>query len=193
MAIERDLVAWATSLPPDWSYQVHEVHTGTIMHTPAAPPKNPIYGNFLNIYPNVHKARVWDSYRAARLVTNGIIAGIPPFLSLGYRGPQFSAQQEIADHNVKNLTDEICASVPFYLGKRETDKYGTVTAVEISDEIKVAEDATARDAFLLVFPLCVAAAMSRIPSSQKEWINKQIMILSRLTGSYTLEKVARGC
>jgi hypothetical protein len=192
--IENSLIAWAESLPPDWNYTVSPGYT----NSPSAPDEvrnHAVYGNVVNLYPSLDQARTWNLYRAARLMTNGIIAGLPAFRSVGYAGPKYSAQQDIAKMNVRKLADEICASVPYHYEVKSTAARGLDSAGQTtSRNIQMANTAniTSREAFILVFPLCSAVVMSGIPENQRAWLRSQILLMSKITGSYGLEKVAKG-
>jgi hypothetical protein len=100
--LERELMSWSQTLPEHW-WPVKIQH---------ASKQIPTYINTCEIYPSIHIASVWNTWRCYRLIVNKII------LAYDLTHNQSGHNSEISDrlHQVQAIVDSICYSVPFHLG-----------------------------------------------------------------------------
>ncbi|KAE8392590.1 Zn(II)2Cys6 transcription factor [Aspergillus alliaceus] len=112
--LDAELITWAMSIDPRWKYTVVEVKkTDDEDHR-----LHPIYGDHYHVYPNMMVSMVWNNYRFTRIILHEVI----PFLcsrqsqELG-RAPTYGPSEAHSAAITQQLAEDICASVPYHLGK----------------------------------------------------------------------------
>ncbi|KAJ0415903.1 hypothetical protein BJY00DRAFT_250442 [Aspergillus carlsbadensis] len=118
--IDRQLVAWAENVPDHW--RPVKLFSGIDVDVSI-----PTYQSVCEIYPSCQIGAIWNLYRVQRLLLARII--ITSLSTISDSTPTVSGlttdeEGWISDEFVENLhtlqmlVDEICHSVPFYLGNR---------------------------------------------------------------------------
>lgn len=117
IALDDDLVHWASNLPPSYEYE-----------SQPAPASAKAYSDYCDIYSSIFSAEVWNIYRSARMGANRLIVQRLPMLQC--EGAEQSCLQGVdalsngdelfSDLNVRLATLEllrtdICATIPFLL------------------------------------------------------------------------------
>lgn len=102
--LEAKYIAFASSLPSFWQY----------VEEPSDVAHVDVYSSTRHRYPDNRTAQFWNSYRMARIFLNGIMHGHARYL----RTPENSQLLAQAEHNVKQMAAEICASVPQFTDPR---------------------------------------------------------------------------
>ena len=100
--VDAKLATWPDMLPSNWN-PIH-VFTDTI---PWDVVDAGLYGESCHVYPDIIVCSTWNDWRHTRLKVLALIA------RLGNNDSNVRAA-----HSIQQLTDDICASVPFILGSR---------------------------------------------------------------------------
>ena len=178
--IDRNLSDWAQALPQQWTYKVHLIEKPFLCDIS--------YSDTIHIYSSKEHSTLWNRYRGARLATNSIINKLLDH-SANPLGPENLAEQDLARRNIQTFVDDICASVAFCLGRVVAAEPPIVLD---KDTGKKVHNVSARQAFLLSWPLIIASATSVISEHQRRWIQSQIMVVGQITGSGLLQSLASG-
>lgn len=114
-ALECDFATWAKTCSIDYIYQTVNLEQRV----------EDVFSDHYHVYSNVWVATAWNHYRCARLLTNEIILD-----QLGYLYVTNPTSPLLSSHpcyhestileantNLMHLCEDICASVPYYLGK----------------------------------------------------------------------------
>ena len=109
--VDQKLACWEASIPDEWQPQPASDLS------PAALLKFQAYGTRMDIYPDLWVTSVWNVYRVLRLIVQGVLMSCVERNPFGYLpniayGPQSNLQA------MRELVDDICASVPFSVGDR---------------------------------------------------------------------------
>lgn len=120
--LERELLHWSQALPEHW-LPLKVNLTNQI----------PMYSNTCEIYPTIHIASIWNTWRCYRLIVSKII------LEYGHMQNSFpnsesgrrlvNTDTSELSGQVQAIVDSICYSVPFHLGNR----FGECTIVDMFD------------------------------------------------------------
>lgn len=109
--LERELLRWSQALPEHWL---------PLKLKPTTP--IPMYENICEIYPSIHTASIWNTWRCYRLVVNKIILAYGhtqnPITELKSSRRPFDIETSECFNHVQAIVDSICYSVPFHLGNR---------------------------------------------------------------------------
>lgn len=152
--LECDLATWSKTCPLEFVYQ-------NINLTERV---DEVFSDHYHIYTNIWVATTWNHYRCARLLVNEIILDqlchvyeIDPLSPLFATYPHFSECQILeSNSNLIHLCEDICASVPYYLG------------VNLDGEIR--QLPKAMYANLLIWPLYAAGATGRVSELMINWV-----------------------
>ena len=112
MLLDNDLMRWYESAPKDWR--------AVLVAKPDLHPSIQaagVYGSHCEVFPHIHVARVINLYRCARILVLQVTDRCLELL-------ETPSQQHITPVRLKiradiqSLVDEICSTVPFFLGNR---------------------------------------------------------------------------
>ncbi len=152
--IDAELETWASTLPPQYVYDIVSI----------SEPSEEIFTDHYHQYRTLWIAMVWNSYRCIRVLVNELLLVHLLHLSLtqtGFPGePDIFSSYDSEVTRVKSvmmtLTHEICASVPFYLGYRESRK-------------STPKPPKAANGTLLIWPLYIVASMDIVSDMMRAW------------------------
>jgi hypothetical protein len=152
--IDAKLAIWAATLPPQYAYDI----------TAISEPSEEVFTDHYHVYRNLWIATVWNNYRCIRVLVNELL--LVHLLHLSQEQESFPNQQEFffsydseitrVKSVMMTLTHEICASVPFYLGYRESHKSPPPTPKAVNGN-------------LLILPLYIAASMDAVSNMMRAW------------------------
>ncbi|KAL6915445.1 hypothetical protein FSST1_006940 [Fusarium sambucinum] len=176
--LDLELSIWASSLSPKWSYAtaVNINNHPRMDYTPRV----------IHRYTDRYTARVWNLYRVSRLIIQSILLRTIAYLSSSTKRPPDEDQRDGIERMIMGLVDDICASVPYLLGH---DLSNMSLAVDNSDGRRVHHHETSTDTamsgtgapiggFSLIWPLSVACSAVPVPATQKEWMQRQLQLLT---------------
>ena len=169
--IDTNLAAWAHLVPPHWTPVAASIIPQSVRNAG-------IYKNRVDCYTDIWIASTWNTYRDCRILVQSII------LSCLRMTPSQDLQglkTMMAISTAHRLADEICASVPFFLGSQVESvrmKTGLV-------EYPFAETRPVSQTHRQIAPLMGAwfvlpclrnlqAGGLGLPSEQIDWLNGQI-------------------
>lgn len=171
---------WAQSVPKDWAW-----YPASGFDCPPDKPRDLfVYENKIDFYGEPNIAKVWNSYRSRRMMILFIILDCVRRLGSSFDyNLAYHARDSIKI--VKELVDDICASVPYLFGTKtfggsedracfEYPYYGTS---KLSSEHRRA--AAAHGAWSLIEPLNTSLNALGLRKGQKKWITGQIMRICR--------------
>ena len=176
------LLQWAANIPKNGMFTTQTV--------PGWPSEfgNISYHGTMHVYPDLQCAATWNRYRGARLVTNAIIllASVASDKAGGYICQESLTERDMAFSTIRDLVDDICASVAFHFGEPDD------SILEKLAKIRGNSTSSAQQVFPLVFPLLISAHVPGLSVNQRSWIKDQLMLVSKVTGSGVLELLAGG-
>jgi hypothetical protein len=143
--IEAALVCWAAK------WQIEQPYASII----AREPSPDIFSDHWHFYRDIFVADLWNNYRSIRININEIIIKqisllneFHPTPSMLQYSPDYENQLEVSKQTIVELSRQICAALPFYLGR---NLYTDNTKVESPYNLK-----NAARAKLILWPLYVA-------------------------------------
>ncbi|KAI9723679.1 MAG: hypothetical protein M1812_000979 [Candelaria pacifica] len=186
--MDVSIAEWAEDLPEAWSYEA-------VAHAEAMPDDLSVTNAFpgeIDVYQDLYIANVWNTYRIARFFVLSILmdsicwlASVPEY----QEGTEFLETLAI----VKQLVNEICASVPFHLCYRTSSAAYELQYPHsiVSDSINSHQPSTRTlGAYFLLLPLEVLlnnnAGMhpyrqwNYISAEQKTWLEGRMAYVRRL-------------
>ncbi|KAJ6040343.1 hypothetical protein N7444_009248 [Penicillium canescens] len=169
--IDTNLAAWAHLVPPHWTPVAASIIPKSVRNAG-------IYQNRVDCYTDMWIASTWNTYRDCRILVQSIILGC--LRMTPSQDPQ-GLKKMMAISTAHRLADEICASVPFFLGSQVESvrmKAGLV-------EYPFAETRPVSQTHKKVAPLMGAwfvlpclrnlqAGALGLPSEQIDWLTGQI-------------------
>jgi hypothetical protein len=149
--IDRDLEAWASTLPTSWAFTT-DIRT----HIPA----EDCYTTSCHSYPSFGVASAWADYRMARCIAKDLLLTQLDYIrSTETDGdvPGLLAQHKQSREVVQELCNDICASIPYLLGYVDhgLPKSGS-------------------GAIRAMWVLFVCACMHYVPETQRLWAIEQL-------------------
>ncbi|KAI1161687.1 hypothetical protein F5B18DRAFT_627264 [Nemania serpens] len=124
LSIDADLVSLLINVAPSWSYTTFRVPTLDGKYNTKA-----VWGSHYHIYSSIAAASLWNNYRSARIVVQELIFDTLRYLE-GSRqhststSTNYPQQDELAGQcrqTILQLSEDICATVPFHFGLRMGD------------------------------------------------------------------------
>lgn len=106
--IDRNLATWTYLLPSHWAPVAANAIPQSIRNAG-------IYKNRCDCYNDLWVATTWNTYRDCRILVQTIILGCLQMMP--FHDPN-GLKSTLAMATVHHLADDICASVPFYLGNQ---------------------------------------------------------------------------
>ncbi|RAH53814.1 hypothetical protein BO85DRAFT_429058 [Aspergillus piperis CBS 112811] len=154
--LDTDLRSWAMSLGPHWQYSVVDTHSNL-----KSRPQIPLHSDTYHVYKTVGIVSMWNHYRQTRIIIHEMIRSMALRL-WGLQGT-LECQQIVFDSIdiIKQMTDDICASVPYHFISGEV----TFTAL-----------------VRLLWPLFVAGDCASSDPATKEWIVQTLEHIGNTTG-----------
>ncbi|CZR55859.1 related to negative acting factor [Phialocephala subalpina] len=188
-ALECDFATWAKTCPVQYIYQTINLEKRV----------DEVFSDHYHVYSNVWVATTWNHYRCARLLTNEIILDqlgylyeTDPTSSLLTSHPCFHESTMLeANTNLMHLCEDICASVPYFLGK--PPYHGQTTLLSLSgspqcpsarfdSEGGIRQLPKAMYANLLIWPLYTAGATWMVSDLMISWVAGRLQWISDVMG-----------
>ncbi|KAH8696321.1 hypothetical protein BGW36DRAFT_297609 [Talaromyces proteolyticus] len=170
MEIDRSFNKWASDAPARWHYVTlfHRVNDDATLKNSPLSVKYAYCGRY-DIYPDLWATNVWNYYRATRMIVNWMILSLLAYTHTGppnYSPAVINTLQQKAKENTIQLAEDICASVAF--------SFDPVGCRSIASGQKLPDSTyTAGGCLggsLLIYPIAVAASISRSPSYLRTWM-----------------------
>jgi hypothetical protein len=176
--LDRELSDWASNVPISWKYS-----TATYLHPSS---HSGFISQHLHRYVNSYIARVWNLFRVSRLIVQSII--LRGISWLGGSLPTDPKGLDIVniERNVRELVNDICASVSFLLG-HDLSKMKQPAANESSNKSnphpspnsRSKDDTpTASGRFSLIWPLYIGSSALSVPDEQRRWMRVQLRLIA---------------
>ena len=133
---------------------------------------NNAYADHYHIYPNHAAATILNNYRCTRVIIHDRVLKYlsdiptPPSPDLARL---HSIQRETSKTIISKITDQICASVPYYFGAHNQHQTPTYTPKAICG-------------YFLRWPLFVVAGTDSVPDSMREWAIAQLQRIGYTMG-----------
>lgn len=178
MAIDVDhqLTAWAFSVPLHWI----PVPASSI---PQSVRDAGIYRDRCDCYFDMWVASTWNYYRDSRIVVQAIL--LDCISMLPDEAPPDSAQRALT--TIQCLVDDICATVPFYLGSQKEPAHLNMTGIEYPSAAgRPISEAHRRSApllgawFLLPYLDNICCPQLGLCEEQLKWIGEQCQRIRRI-------------
>jgi hypothetical protein len=165
MAVDKELVEWAESLPSTWAY--HEM--------PITTPTDHAFEDYYHVYPDIGCASQWNAYRCMRLMANDALVdellrslSVPSALHL--TTTEILAQRFASMAVLHQISREVYASVPYCLGIFEPT---------FSDPKSTHHSA---GGFFLLWPLVLSLNMNGANATTRRWGIQQLETIGETTG-----------
>ncbi|CZR63574.1 uncharacterized protein PAC_13471 [Phialocephala subalpina] len=166
--LDDDFVTWATRFGPKMSY----------ITTEATSPRLEAFGTEYHLYRNIASAHSWNIYRGARIMLNDrLVEHSWPLI--GDLSPnQFGSEYYESLSTLKQMSIDIIASVPFFLGLRQESCIIPPSAGFSG----------------IIWHLFIVASMPLTPDVLCAWIAERLETIGRTLGVHkaiTLSRVLR--
>jgi hypothetical protein len=183
LKVDQQLMNWECTIPKTW-YPKQAVDLSTTnLNTFQA------YGKTMDIYESVWVANTYNSFRMLRILlqvlAHDIVRSHPRIISVLPYGPLAYSS------TAQRLIDEICASVPYFMGNRTPDIHPAAivfpAAEDFMPSLAYRQFALRAGAWFLRAPLNMCATYELLHIRQRTWIESQIKRLDgfhNLRGSY---------
>ncbi|KUJ18922.1 uncharacterized protein LY89DRAFT_582364 [Mollisia scopiformis] len=167
--LECDLAAWAKSCPLHYIYQTVNLNERV----------DEVFSDHYHLYANVWVATTWNHYRCARLLTNELILDqlghlyeTEPTSPLLLSHKCYSESQMLESNaNLMHLCEDICASVPYFLGIDFEAGEGSIRQLP-----------KAMYANLLIWPLYTAGATWLVSDVMINWVAGRLEWIADVMG-----------
>lgn len=157
LAIDADLEDWVHTLPCGFAYITRKTSES-----------DDIYLDYYHAYRDLWTAGVWNMYRCAHILTHEVIIECIGSHSMTTMSP--TAQRRKSEAMIGQLSDDIAASVPYYL---EGDHFGKNSSYTPKAGL-VGQS--------LLWPLFVIARAPQASASARDWAVLQMDKIGRITG-----------
>ncbi|KAI4128535.1 MAG: hypothetical protein LQ347_004150 [Umbilicaria vellea] len=160
------LASWPSTVPDSWQYRLF-APLELDLNDPGMAYPGPVHG-----YHNVWMCGIWNDYRLARIFMLAIVLNCTKWLGSPLSWTQSSAYR-YATTNLRQMVDEICASVPFALGHIIPNMNGAEDISMLNRKAsQVTPDQTSNvlGGYSLVWPLLVASNVPCAPEGQRRWL-----------------------
>lgn len=188
-SIDIILSTWPASIPDSWQYTA-------ISHASWGPTSSlptdyqcEIYPGSLDSYYDIWIASVWNSYRVSRLFLNAIIVRCVTWLANVPHNPaDEDAECFDAVTTIQSMANDICASVPFFLGYEPRSLPPDLELETLADSpepactaLRPAQPSSICGYFLL-WPLFVCRSARSIPLSQRNFLRSRMGAIAERVG-----------
>ncbi|KAL2825195.1 hypothetical protein BDW59DRAFT_146587 [Aspergillus cavernicola] len=174
LKLDSDLNAWAISVKPSGDYTIVDVPASMKEGKSAYSPLRHIYGSQYHIYPDTVVSCWWNDYRFARLLLLELVCWLGDHLARKDEaaGAWSEHRQTIAQSTALStqLCEEICASVPYYLGATETSPNENLSSPRTGSVIR------------LIWSLFIAADCTGTTPEMTEWIADSLFKIGHAVG-----------
>lgn len=184
LEIDSQFNKWAQTVPADWTW-----YPATGFDCPLDKPRELfVYKDRIDFYGEPNMAKVWNLYRSRRMMILFTILDCVCQLGPSYDDNLFSHAKDSLKI-MKELVDDICASVPYLFGTKTFGGPGDRACFEYPyhGTTKLSADhrrmSAALGAWSLLEPLQTSLSAVGLRKGQKEWIIGQI---SRIGHTYQL-------
>jgi hypothetical protein len=192
-SIDIMLSTWPASIPDSWQYTaVSRACWSSRTPLPADYPYE-IYPGTQDGYADIWLASVWNTYRISRLFLNAITVRCVEWLSASTT--TINPAEEDPEHitatlTIQNMADDICSSVPFFLGYDASALPPSLLFEHLSDlpsdkspscTFRPAQP-SAIHAYFLLWPLFVCRSAVSIPTSQRSFLRSRMLAIAERFG-----------
>lgn len=157
LAIDADLEDWADRLPFEYAYITRK-----------SDKTDDGFLNYYHVYSDIYSSSLWNIYRCGRIMAHEVILERVDNHPMTTVSP--SVQRRRSEDMMAQLSDDIAASVPFYLRGDHVGESSSYT-------IKVGVVGQT-----LIWPLYIIARIPRTSSLTRNWAVLQMEKISQLTG-----------
>lgn len=140
MSIDAEFAIWADSLPISYAYLTKMSRAGPNFH-----------GKHYHVYQSVYHVGFWNLYRTSRIITNTHI--IQWLTRRSHPIPFHSDKLNDAVATIREMSTDICATVPYVLSDHVPDKKPKAAA-----------------SFALMWPLYTVAIDTRTLPETRKWV-----------------------
>ena len=195
-SVDIILSTWPASIPDSWQYTAI---SRACWSTPQIPTEYSyeIYPGTQDSYYDIWLASVWNTYRISRLFLNAITVRCITWLSQAFitskptHPPNEDPEYINATVTIQNMADDICSSVPFFLGY-DIRSLPPELELEILDPIpsyaalsgtcSSPSSPSAIHAYFLLWPLFVCRSALTIPLSQRNFLRARMLAVAERFG-----------
>lgn len=156
-AIDEDLEDFVSRLPCEFAYITRKIGKS-----------DDAFLDYYHVYPDLWVTGLWNMYRCARILAHEII--LERIDSHSMMNISLKAQCEKSEVMIAQLSDDIAASVPFYLNGdhlRESSSYSPKAGMLGQS---------------LLWPLFVIGRVCKPSSSMRIWVVHQMEKIAQITG-----------
>jgi len=165
-ALDVQYGAWLDTCPASFEYTT----------VPLQQRSSEVFSDSYHVYSSIGVAAVWNNYRCVRILVNELLLA-----QLNYKIKTLEdaatlvhyslwEQQTRALNTVLQLSHDICASVPFFLGYPDYTHGGSgLPPKAISGN-------------LLIWPLYIAACTGLVSTVMRSWIMGRLRLVSEMLG-----------
>ena len=175
MSVDRDLECWERFTPQSFSYS----------SLPAADwVEFGAWSDEMHMYQDLGSANLWNCYRTARIHLNKALLDVLIFLEM-WGISTFPGYLSKCCTSLQGAIDDICSSIPFFLGNREAGvdldavKYPIDRQAFQADKLSV--ELYFKGTESAMAPLATCLASERLCTAQKNWIEGQIYRICRIS------------
>lgn len=169
--LETELVNWAAKWRAEEPY-------ASIISREISPD---IFSDHWHFYNDIFVADLWNNYRSIRINVNEIIIkhlnlmpGYNPAPSIPQYSPSYNNQLDCSKRTVLELARQICAAVPYYMGRTlYTDNLTRESPYNIKNAAR---------GKLVLWPLYVAGQSAYISDVMRGWIADQLEKIGETMG-----------
>lgn len=183
--VDLELESWQRTLAETWSAEVMD--RDLALRVPA----HECYDGNLHFYRDPYIASMWNIYRVSRIVLHWIYgrckAYEPAKTGLLNDGVEGSFTYNIEDRSITDLVNEICATVPYYLGYQEP-----MGAPRSTEEQMGSVRLRALGGHFCMWPLYICANVPQVPAEQVKWIRDRLRFISDSLGIHLASVLALG-
>ena len=164
--VDSDLCRWSLSLRPSWQF--------TWMEAREAGVENYAYATHVHTYKTLWIARIWNSFRTARIKLQTTVWDLLGLASL-LGGEEVTENQMKTQNIILRMVDDVCASVPFCLGNQTPLDSGPIARFPM-DSISKRNSlhAWTMGWFLLLVPLQSCLKTMHLRDAQRTWLRAQL-------------------
>ncbi|PYI05206.1 hypothetical protein BO78DRAFT_387889 [Aspergillus sclerotiicarbonarius CBS 121057] len=166
LLLDADVESWRTSLSPFWRYFIVDDSQPGFKNCPHFPKHCRRY----HVYYNGNLASLWNNYRLMRIVVNEMIRKMSLSLWEQQKAPECQQMVYRSVAIMKELVDDICASVPYHFTSGET-AFGAVIRT--------------------LWPLFIAGNSSGANSATREHIAQMLEVIGDTAGLQQALSMAR--
>jgi hypothetical protein len=186
---------WRRQLPSAWDYRVQK-------RLDDVEPVNMNGGYVLrriHTYADVRTARLWNLYRLSRIILHFIAIRTRNVQPLGHSNSYCTYKFDSATSDVQCLVDDICASVPFLSGPKDSGLAKKVHQKPLRNYGRSASNSVNHKPgpdgpdgrYSLLWPLYLASSVDTISEAQQKWIHQQMLLLAEPVATKLVDSPSR--